>query len=389
VLYIRPQGISYPHIAREPTKEQARLALDALCELIDEFPFVAENGEDATGKPSPSRSVALSGFITPMIRRALASSPAHAFDATAAGSGKSKLVSIASVITRGHEAPVTSGAAINPIEYEKKIATCLIAGDPIVALDNVEGPLGGELLCSATTEAMLSIRVLGVSKNVLVPNSAVFFATGNSLIIAGDMVRRTIAARLDPRHERPELRTFRGGDPVLEAKRNRPYYVSAVMTVLRAFHCAGRPRAADAPPPLGSFEEWSLWVRDALLWLGEPDPCETMERTRQNDPKRNALVTVLHQWRDVFGESEETAKGAVDLATEKYGGGPTEAPVFRYPDFRDALMAVAGDKGAFINPTKLGQWLSRNRGRVLDGLRIEQGISIEHGGAVRWKVVKV
>jgi putative DNA primase/helicase len=130
-------------------------------------------------------------------------------------------------------------------------------------------------------------------------------------------------------------------------------------------------------------------VRDALLWLGEPDPCDTMERTQQQDPKRNALAAVLYQWRDVMGDSEATAKGAVDIATEKYGGGPTEAPIFRYPDFRDALMTVAGDKGNFINPTRLGQWLGRNKGRVINRSRIESGISIEHGGAVRWKVVSV
>src|SRR5205823_1554089 len=101
VLYIKPQGIIYPAIPVEPTWDDARAALDRLGELVSEFPFIAENGDNATGKPSPSRSVAYSGFITPMIRRALAASPLHAFDATAAGSGKSKLVSIASVFARG------------------------------------------------------------------------------------------------------------------------------------------------------------------------------------------------------------------------------------------------------------------------------------------------
>jgi putative DNA primase/helicase len=108
------------------------------------------------------------------------------------------------------------------------------AGDSIVAIDNLEAPLGGELLCSATTEAMLSIRVLGLSKNVLVPNSAVFFATGNAMTVIGDMVRRSLSARLDPRVERPELRKFTGADPVMRAKRDRALYVVDVLTVLRA-----------------------------------------------------------------------------------------------------------------------------------------------------------
>jgi putative DNA primase/helicase len=387
VLYIEPPGITFETIPPNPTKDMARASLDNLCDLISEFPFVAEDGSDATGRASPSRSVALSGFITPMIRRAIPTAPFHAFDATAAGSGKSKLVSIASVIARGHEAPVVSGANIDPKEFEKKISACLIAGDSIVAIDNIEGPLGGELLCSATTEAMLNIRILGASKYALVPNNAVFFGNGNSLVIIGDMGRRTLRGSLDPRVEKPELRTFKGADPVLRAKQNRVRCVTDTLTVVRAYWAAGRPRQAKTP--LGSFEEWSRLVRDALLWLGEPDPCDTMERTQQQDPKRNALAAVLYQWRDVMGDSEATAKGAVDIATEKYGGGPTEAPIFRYPDFRDALMTVAGDKGNFINPTRLGQWLGRNKGRVINRSRIESGISIEHGGAVRWKVVSV
>jgi putative DNA primase/helicase len=176
----------------------------------------------------------------------------------------------------------------------------------------------------------------------------------------------------------------------MRAKRDRALYVVDVLTVLRAYIVAGRPKPSGAHAALGSFEEWSDLVRDALIWLGEPDPCLTMERIRKQDPKRNALAAVLHQWRDVMVDSEDTAKGVVDVATEKYGGGGVLAEtVFRYPDFRDALMAVAGDKGAFINTTKLGHWLSRHKDRVLDGLRIEQGISNAQGGIVRWKVVKV
>jgi hypothetical protein len=387
VLYIRPESVTYPEIPREPTKDDARVALDALCDLVSEFPFVAENGDDASGKPSPSRSVALSGFMTPQVRRALAAAPLHAFDATAAGSGKSKLVSIASVIARGHEAPVTSGASTNPEEFEKKISAALIAGDSIVAIDNLEGQLNSELLCSATTEAMLNIRVLGLSKNVVVPNGAAFFATGNSLVIVGDMVRRAIVARLDPRVERPELRTFHGEDPVLRAKRDRALYVAATLTVLRAFHCAGRPRQSDAA--LGSFTEWSDWVREALIWLGEPDPCLTMELTRQQDPRRNALAAVLHQWRAAVGDSEVSVKRLIEIAIERESlpPGNFNTPGLKYPDLREALLVVAGDKGN-VNSARLGQWLSRRKGQVIERLRIEQGISMEHG-AVRWKVVPV
>ena len=129
------------------------------------------------------------------------------------GSGKSKLVDIASMIATGHEAPVISQGRTEE-EMEKRLGAALIAGDTLISFDNCEQPLGGELLCQALTQPVLKIRILGKSVIVAVPTNAMFAATGNNLIIAGDMVRRTIVGTLDPRVERPETRTFKSDDPI-------------------------------------------------------------------------------------------------------------------------------------------------------------------------------
>jgi len=42
---------------------------------------------------------------------------------------------------------------------------------------------------------------------------------------------------------------------------------------------------------------------------------------------------------------------------------------FLYPEFRETLLTIAGD-GGNISGRRLGKWLSANKGRVLDGLRI-------------------
>lgn len=65
----------------------------------------------------------------------------------------------------------------------------------------------------------------------------------------------------------------------------------SALTILRAYHVAERPDQGTIP--LGSFEIWSRWVRDALIWLGEPDPCATMERARAEGPRRQELAAVL------------------------------------------------------------------------------------------------
>jgi hypothetical protein len=214
-------------------------------------------------------------------------------------------------------------------EMEKRLGAALIAGDVLIAIDNCEEPLGGELLCQTLTQTSLKVRILGKSVNAEVPSNAAIFATGNNLTLEGDMTRRAIRATLDAGVERPELRAF-DRDPLAMVTAQRGDYVTAGLTVLRAFHIAGRPQQRA---PLGSFTDWSRWVRDALIWLGEADPCETMEGMRGADPKLEALTTVLEQWREVIGMQtgsasarSSSARRAATAALRPVGVRPPRVP---------------------------------------------------------------
>jgi putative DNA primase/helicase len=196
---------------------------------------------------------------------------------------------------------------------EKRLGAALMAGDTLISFDNCEQPLGGELLCQALTQSTLEIRILGKSVNKKVLANAAFFATGNNLVVIGDMTRRTLLCSLDAKIERPETRTFTTEDPVEVVRRERAKYVVAALTILRAYHVAGRPKQAITP--LGSFEDWSRWVRDALIWLGEPDPCQTMERARAEDPRLQELSAMLHHWNHAIGQHPVTVKELIERAT--------------------------------------------------------------------------
>ena len=71
----------------------------------------------------------------------------HALTAPAAGTGKSLLVDLVSILLTGQPAPVIS-AEIDDAEFEKRLGACLMAGDPIISLDNCVKPLD-HALCSA------------------------------------------------------------------------------------------------------------------------------------------------------------------------------------------------------------------------------------------------
>jgi putative DNA primase/helicase len=159
--------------------------------------------------------------------------------------------------------------------------------------------------------------------------------------------------------------------------------VLAALTVLRAFHVAGRPQQTV---PLGSFEDWSLFVRDALVWLGEADPCATMERARAEDPKLEALTNVVEQWYAVLKDKIVSVKDVIDKATgldlvlNRLDFNRRE---YLHPDFREALLIVAGEGGA-INSRRLGKWLAANKNRVVGGKRIEPETMLN--GISRWRI---
>ncbi|MBL6081584.1 hypothetical protein JMJ56_26695 [Belnapia sp. T18] len=362
----------FPSVPDQPTKAEAAAALQVLSPLVASFPFVGAS----------SRAVAFSAILTACIRSSLPAAPMHAFSAPTAGSGKSKLVDLASVIATGREAGVISQGRTEE-ELEKRLGALLLAGDRVIAIDNCETPLGGEFLCCALTQPVVRARILGRSKAPELPSDAFITATGNNLVLVGDLTRRAVLCRLDPKEERPELRKF-SSDPIAIVKADRGRYLVAALTILRAYHVAGRP---ERPDPLGSYEIWSDWVRGALLWLGEADPVATMEGVRESDPKLDALLAVLEQWEEVIGRNTVSVRDVIDRATQQVTAlGMGYRTEFRYPDFREALLAVAGEGGA-VNSKRLGKWLASNQDRVVQSHRlIRVGVS---GGIARWRIEAV
>jgi len=381
-LLFDPQGVTFDKVPESPSKDDALRALGVLKDLIKTFPFVTD----------ADRSVALSAILTALHRRSLPTAPLHGFSAPGAGSGKSKLVDIASLIVDGRQAAVMS-LGRSEEEAEKRLGAALLAGDAIVSIDNVdpERSFGGEMFCQALTQTMLKIRILGLSKIAEVPTNAAIFANGNNLTMVGDMTRRAIMCNIDSGEERPELRKF-DRDPLAMVHADRNKYVIAALTVLKAFYVAGKPTqmtpGGEPITPLGSFEEWSNLIRGVLIWLGEADPCDTMEKIRKKDPKLGATIAVISQWVEVIGPKQRvTTKDLIDHATEKVNDGNyspyPKQQEFAHPEFRDALLIVAGDGGA-INSLKLGKWLAANQDRFVLGYKIVQ--EGERSGSKLWRL---
>jgi hypothetical protein len=75
-------------------------------------------------------------------------------------------------------------------------------------------------------------------------------------------------------------------------------------------------------------------------------------------------------------------KQVIDAAVEQKPGFNPRTE-FVHPDFREALLAVAGDHGV-INGRRLGKWLSANQNRIVEGMKfVSDGIVT---GIARWRL---
>ena len=369
-LIFDPLGVEFPAIPESPTKEDALRALEELKRPLEHFPFVLPAG----------KSVALASFLTAVLRRSMEAAPLFAYDAPLAGAGKTKLSNMAAILVTGERAAVvnTGKDKYGDAELEKRLAASLYAGYPVILIDNVDGQLGTEMLNSMLTEPRIRIRVLGsTTKSPEIVNTSLCMANGNNIVILGDMTRRVLLARLDPKVERPELVQFEF-EPVAYVKERRAALVAAILTIARWYKLSGDP--GDGVK-LGSFEQWTRMVRDPLVALGEPDPLDVMEEVRKGDPRLMKIKAVMSAWAATFGDDGRTLPQAIAVAQDRDGEGGR----YLNPDLRDALLAVtAGGEQAPINPEKLGWWLRKNADRYVDGLRF---VRADDGAKVAvWKL---
>jgi hypothetical protein len=352
-LYLSP-GFELPPMP-EPTRGAAEAGLERLSSLFEESSFLTPL----------DRSVALSGVLTALVRGSIPTAPMYLIRAHTPGTGKSYAVDIIAGIATGRICPVIT-AASKEEEIEKRLGSVILSGAALISIDNCTRDLGGELLCQLAERALVRIRILGRSEMPECECRTTIFATGNNVIFKGDMLRRGLVCNLDAFTERPELRQFRH-DPLQTVLNDRGSYVAAALTIIRAYLTAGAPRVCDT---IGSYANWSRMARSPLIWLGQPDPVESMNTARAEDPELTAIRELFTLWSDELNLDERyTTARIIEIVCE-----PTSSSDFNRQPFKELLLRVAGERnGKEISPRRLGWWLRRISGRVEAGYRLGAG----------------
>lgn len=358
VLFV-PSG-KFPEVSATPSREDARAAMDSLSEVVSDFRFETE----------AHRAAYLAFVLTPLARFAFdGPAPLFLIDANVRGAGKGLLAQIAGRIALGHDIPVSSYSH-DTEELRKRITSVVMAGDRMVLFDNLEGRLGNATLDRALTTTRWRDRVLGSNGMVDLPLKTVWCATGNNVMIGADTSRRIIHIRLDVLDQRPEERSgFRHADILQYVREQRARLVVAGLTVLGAYFHAGRPGVALKP--MGSFEGWSELIRQAVVWVGLPDPCITRSGIALlSDSTEAALAQLMDAWR-LYHPGDHGVVIAALLARlySSEGDCPTDSASVAMRAAIENL--VCGAAGKQPTPKQVGNRLRAYRRRVLDGMMFD------------------
>jgi hypothetical protein len=359
-LYVEGSFPSFV-LPEHPGLDEARLSAEQLLHPFREFPFV----DKALGQ-----AVLLAYLLTLALRPQLITAPIFCISATTPGSGKGLIIEAANRLVRGRDAatmpPVHGGSGEE--ETRKRITALLLHGVCSINLDNWVRAIGGEALNAMLTASEWTDRKLGVSATVSLPIRVTLAATGNNLTAKGDTIRRALLIELDPGMERPELRTFEETDLLGMIARERQSLLKALFTILKAYQCAGSPGNRDNL--LGRFESWTAAVCGPIRWLGFPDPLDSQERLREQDPETDRLELLLSAWYAVFSTQWVTAGEVVDQAVEEDANHAVNRTARSV--LNEALSEVVPDGRGSVNRNRLGWFLRDYTGRIAGGYRLEK-----------------
>lgn len=346
----------------EPTREAGENAITQLNALLREFEFNADH----------DRSAVLAAMLTATVRPILPLAPAFNITASTPGTGKSYLID---VIRRfvGPGVMVNMSYPLTAEEATKAIPAALAQKPSVLLFDDMQTDwLPHGVINKMMTSEALSERVLGSNRMMTVSTNTLVLGTGNNVAPVRDMGRRVLTIRLTSQSANPAMRSFKG-NPVGAMTKLREHFVSCALTSIRAYLAAGAPVAAV--PNIVSFDAWSHFCRQPLIWLGQPDPAQSLFEQLQSDPDDRALAEFLSAWIDLWGTKPVAVRKVADVAEARSDSELTET-----------LFELPVIERGHVNRNKLGWYLKKNAGRIVGGHRIDPAPLAERRG---WSVTRV
>jgi hypothetical protein len=272
------------------------------------------------------------------------------------GSGKSLLCAIIGLLAGQKQIVLADDDA----ELEKRISAVFTAEAGTVIFDNLpEGTtISSPILANLLTNPVWSGRILGSTRTGSWPNDRLWLATGNNLAVGGDMARRSVYVRLEPRAPHPEERTGfaipdlpqRILDPAL---RSEILWHLLVLVLDWTHH--GSPRDETAPN-LGGYAPWTHGIAGFLAHHRIEGFLGNLAATRAEDTDDERWAAFLATW---YRKYATTPIKAVDLFRDAQ---PSDLGYGQPVDPWDGTFITVRDRPP-RSSDQLGVWLRGHIGR--------------------------
>ena len=336
-------------------------AVEVLDDWLGEFRFT----------DGASKAHALGLLLTLMLRPAIEGRvPIFMIEAATPGTGKSMLAEVVMLAAFGRVFPVALPAE-GVEELGKRVAGWAIAGRPVVYLDNmrrISGGMSGVLSALATT-GQVEVREMRELRAAGGRFDGVMILTGNNIRLDDELPRRICRVRMDS-PEDPYAQKYARPDLAAWTLAHRARILGAVLTIVRTWEALGSPAGKRIRP---GFLGWSLTVGGLMDHAGvgadflDPDEVADMGSFDETTDEFLRLMTALGE----SGRGPWTTAEALAVLMEAEA---TPSSVVEVENRSAHSMAI-----------RLGYYLKRNRGRVVEGLRLH-GERDTHTKALVWRL---
>ncbi len=252
-FYYPQPGFDIPKVSASPNQPEIDMAVELILDgLYHDFPFT---------EPADMAN-AVGALLLPFVRLMISGpTPLHLIESPTPGTGKGLLaqaITVPSIPT----SLTTLPEGQNDDEWRKRITSTLMYGPACILIDNLKSELQSSALAAVLTTENWEDRILGHSRNVILPVRCLWLATGNNPQLSLEIARRTVSIRLDSSEERPWERSgFRYPNIVEWARNRRPFLTWAALTLIQSWASNGMPAGQEI---MGSYESWARIVGGIL-----------------------------------------------------------------------------------------------------------------------------
>jgi hypothetical protein len=362
----RPSGLVFMPLSQAeesyeitdfPTAEQVDAARATLLFPFSEYPFVTD----------ADYGNMIGSMLMPWLREVLPTGSTRLFvliDAPMPGAGKTGLLKTLIAVHDGEVvADMPHG---DPDEMRKVLAALLLTTTGgVIGFDNLTGVIRSAPLEAMITSNRMRYRRLGKNdESHELINNRLIVGTSNNAKVGGDLGRRTLRVTINPNTPQPWGRTF-DFEPEAWLRENRMEYITAGLTLIRAWVAAGRPLGTSDRSD--TFDAPIATVRGIFAVCGidlpyaQPRVNEAGAVIEQSDDD-DTLGALLDSLRNARGVGTENCFTSGDIISDVLARAvPSDLLPSKTVDQLDGGRALAASKS-------LGMWLAHRIGRFADGL---------------------